>query len=239
VERFSSVPAELSVSPVSPPVESARSLRAQIRAHVERHLGPVKQVLCDPSADADAPPLPAIDVLHVASAVDRPVHTLVTVGMSDRPMDTGNARDAPQYLEVMMTLPKRWKLDATAQTDSAWNWPIRLLAAVARFPQVHQRRLGWGDIVPNGDPPRPYARNTAQRGPLLAPSLLVPKEFYQLDTDRRHIEFYSAIPVYREELELQREKGMQYLLAALIDHGINDLVDPKRRNVARKRFSLF
>ncbi|MFL6549305.1 MAG: suppressor of fused domain protein [Povalibacter sp.] len=207
---------------------SQQAHRSRIRAHLERELGTVKNVFQAPS----------VDVLHVPSSDERPVHTLVTAGMSDAPMNTGGVANVPQYLEVMMTLPRQWKLDGISDQDPAY-WPIRTLMNLARFPQQHDTSLKWGDVVPNGEPPVPYASDTKLSAVILAPSLLVPKEFYALDSGDRHVEFYAAIPLYPEELALHREHGMKHVLTLLIDNNINDLVDVKRRNVARKRFGFF
>lgn len=206
--------------------------RPQIRAHIERELGPVGQIFREENA---AMP---IDVLHVPSSVERPLHTLVTAGMSDVQMNTGDASDAPRYLELMVSLPRNWPLKDIRPADPAY-WPIRLLMSLAHLPHDRGSALGWGDIVPNGEPPQPYAPDTKLCGVILAPSLLVPKEFYMLDTADRHIEFFAAVPLYAEELALQRERGMKHVLTSLIDHRINDLIDVKRRNITRKRFGFF
>jgi Suppressor of fused protein (SUFU) len=207
---------------------SSQGARPQIQAHVEKHLGPVTRLFSEGG----------IDILCVDAAVDHPVHTLVTAGMSDAPMDTGGKKDAPTRIELMMTLPERWKVDGLTSSDSQY-WPVRLLAELANTPGKTGRALGWGDCVPNGEPPLPYTKDSKQCGVIVAPSLLVPKEFYSLDAAKLHIEFYAAIPLYSEELEARAEKGMEFLLTALLEHRVNDLVDPSRRNVMKKRFGLF
>jgi hypothetical protein len=204
--------------------------RSQVRAHIERELGKIKQSF--------QPAQSTVEVLLVPSTDERPVQTLITCGMSDRPMNTGGAADTPQYLELMMTLPRQWKLAEIPEQDPGY-WPIRLLSSLARLPFERDRSLKWGDTIANGDPPKPYATDTQLCGVILAPSLLVPKEFYSLDAAGRHVEFYAAIPLYKEELELSNKQGMKQLLTTLIDHNVNDLVDVKRRNVARKRFGFW
>lgn len=203
------------------------SSRPQIQAHVERHLGPVARTF----REGD------IDILGVDAAYDRPVHMLVTAGMSDAAMNTAR-KDAPSRIELMMTLPEQWKLDGLQSSDPRY-WPIRLLAELAAMPQKTGRALAWGDAVPNGEPPVPYAKDSRFCGVIIAPSLLVPKEFYALDVADRHIEFYAAIPLYREELDARAGQGMEFLLTRLLEHRVSDLVDMKRRNVMKKRFGIF
>jgi Suppressor of fused protein (SUFU) len=211
---------------------SREAHRSRIRAHVERELGPLKHVF--QASTSSAP----IDVLHVPSSDERPVHTLITSGMSDEPMHTDLTSDSPQYLEVMMTLPRQWRLDGISEQDPAY-WPVRTLMTLGRLPRESGTALKWGDVVPNGEPPTPYASDTKLCAVIFAPSLLVPKEFYTLSSGERQVEFYAAIPLYEEEVALHREQGMKHLLTTLIDHNINDLVEIKRRNVARKRFGIF
>ena len=208
---------------------------ADIVAHIEKHIGRIAQVFQDSGADG----LGTL-VHHVSATADRPFHTLVTSGMSDRPMAVPAQLDAPRHLELMMTLPKDWQLDEASVQNERWRWPITQLQRLARLPFESGTWLQWGHAVPNGDPPQPFAPDTGLCGVVIAPSLLVPVDFYELRAGQEIITFYSAIPLYKEEIELQRKHGMAALLGKLLDHGIRDLIDTRRRNVAKKRFvSLF
>jgi hypothetical protein len=212
--------------------------RAPITAHVERHIGPIRQVFRE-AASASSIDTSPIDILHVASSADRPVHTLITSGMSDQPMAVPSGTESPRYLELMMTLPREWQLDAQGPPEEPWYWPIRQLRHLAGLPRRSNTWLGWGHTVPNGEPAQPLAPNTKLCGVIIVPSLLVPTPFYELQLDARTIAFFSVVPLYKEELVLKEREGMAALLTKLIDRGIRDLVDPKRRNVATRRFGLF
>lgn len=205
-----------------------------IRAHIERHLGPIQQVF-NQWADESLP----ISVQHVAPVETRPVHTLVTLGMSARAMAVPVQEESPAFLELMMTLPEHWKLDEESSKDEAWSWPIRLLQSLAYRPHKSAGWLGWGHIVPNGEPPRAYAPTTKQCAALIVPSLLVPTAFYELTTADKTIAFYAVVPLYEEEWALSRASGTQVLLERIVDHDMNDVLDPKRKNVAKKRFWHF
>ncbi len=206
--------------------------RQPIRAHIERHLGAIGQTFHEPADGL------SIDIHQIAATVERPVHTLVTAGMSEVPMPIVGNSKAPRHIELMVTLPRGWNFQDTPKSKGTGHWPIRLLAQLARYPQ-QKASLVWGQVVPNGDPAAPYAPGTELCGVIIAPSLLVPTEFYELDLGARRIEFYSAIPLYREEMALHAEKGMEFLLSTLIDRGHNDLIDPRRKNVAKKFLGLF
>lgn len=216
-------------------VPAAKERSGQIAQHIERHLGPITNVSRETAGDAAR-----IEVHFVAATKTRPVHTLITVGMSDVPMSVPENVESPRYLELMVTLPESWKLDDESVAQPEWNWPIRQLRSLAAYPHKFSTWLGWGHAVPNGDPPEPWAPNTKLCGAIVVPSLLVPTDFYELKTGTETIAFYSVVPLYREEMELKSRDGMAPLLAKMVDHGITDLIDPKRRNVAvKKRFGLF
>jgi hypothetical protein len=206
----------------------------QIRSHVERYIGRIDRVFPGDPANGTA------DVLHVKPVDSRPYHTLVTAGMSSLAMPVPPEVTAPHRLELMMTLPEGWKPD-TDLADERVHWPTRLLQSLSRLPRDDRERwLGWGHTVANGDPPQPYAPHTELCSVIIAPSLLVPIGFYELNIDSERVAFYSVIPLYREELELQRREGMAVLLEKLLHKDINDVVYRERRNVAKKkRFGLF
>lgn len=206
----------------------------QIRSHVERHIGHIDGVFPGDPASGTA------DVLHVKPVDSRPYHTLVTAGMSTFAMPVPPEVNAPHRLELMMTLPEGWKPEGDL-ADERVHWPTRLLQSLSRLPaEKPEAWLGWGHTIPNGDPPRPLTAHTELCGVIIAPSLLVPVAFYELNIDGERVAFYSAIPLYREELELHRSEGMAALLERLLNKDINDVVYVKRRNVAKKkRFGLF
>jgi Suppressor of fused protein (SUFU) len=213
-------------------IPSDRGDHAAIRTHIEKHLGPVSRVLGTSTATG-------ISILLVASHETRPVHTLITLGLSDHAMNTPLSKNAPRYIELMVTLPRTWKLDAASLNDARWNWPLRQLASIADLPSTQSTWLGWGEVIPNGDPPRPLAPSTKLSGAVIVPSLLVPQDFYELKIAAHSIAFFCLLPLYQEEMGLQRAKGVNHLFETLVDAGVKDFIDPRRRNVAKKRFGFF
>jgi Suppressor of fused protein (SUFU) len=204
----------------------------QIRSHVERHIGRIDRVF------PGDPALRTADVLHVRPVNSRPYHTLITAGMSDVAMPVPADVNAPDRIELMMTLSENWKLGDAS--DPLSQWPVRHLQALSRVPQERGGWIGWGQTVPNGDPPQPLAPRSALCGVIIAPSLLVPVAFYQLNVEEGSVTFYAAIPLYSEEMELHAREGMAALLERLLHKDINDVIDVKRRNVAKqKRFGFF
>jgi hypothetical protein len=209
--------------------------REEIRAHVEKHLGPIKEILREGSDPTE------IEILHVPPQETRPVRTLVTAGMSDKAMSVPSGKaQAPRYIELMITLPRLWPLDAEARRNPRWRWPLDQLRSIAEIPRDTGRWVGWGETFTNGNPPQPLAPSTRLCGAVIVPSLLVPEDFYELKIAAHSIAFFSVVPLYKEELELKEAKGVNHLFETLIDAGVKDYIDPRRRNVAKKRwFGLF
>lgn len=201
---------------------------AAIRAHVERHIGSIDAAFSRAATEG-------IEVLHVPPTETRSVHTFITCGVSARPMPERAGSDAPPYIELMITLPKTWQIDNPADE---WQWPFKQLTELATLP-TRGTALRWGQIVPNGDPPAPLGPGTKLSGAIIAPSLMVPASFYELSAAERRIAFFSVIPLYREEIAIGAQQGMEALLSKLVDHDVNDVVDPRRRNVARKFLGFF
>ena len=86
---------------------SGEESTAQISDHIERHLGKVDNVFHELVSDTVH-----IDVHQVKPTSEFPFWRLVTSGMSDLPMTVPeNTEGVPRFLELMITLPGRWRVD--------------------------------------------------------------------------------------------------------------------------------
>ena len=203
-----------------------------ISNHIQEHIGKVDGVLHEIVSD-----LVHIDIHCVAPTEDRPFHTLVTSGMSDRPMSApADAQDC-RFLELMICLPPDWPMTKEALTDEDNYWPIRWLKLVARFPHEYNTWLFHGHTIPNGDPPEALSDNNDFTGWLLMPPRLAPDLFRELQIDeQRTIHFAAIFPLYDEEMELKLENGTEILFERLVNQKVTELVDVTRNNVARSDF---
>lgn len=207
----------------------------EISDHIERHIGDVSSVFHEIISDTVH-----IDVHHVKPTRERPFHTLITSGMSDRQMNVPDGVNATRYMELMVTLPEGWRIDDESFRDEIWYWPVRQLKFLARFPHKFETWLGWGHTIPNGDPAEPFSENTDLSGVIILPSVNVAEEFGSLEINKEKvIEFYSVVPLYEEEMDLKLRKGADSLLDKFDKYEISDLIGIDRRNVAKKRFGIF
>ena len=201
-----------------------------ISNHIQAHVGPVEMVFHELIS-----PVVHVDVHHVEPQRKRPWHTLVTSGMSDRPMHVPEGAEGFAYAELVACLPPDWPMEQKAWADENHYWPIRWLKILARFPHEYESWLGYGHSIPNGDPAEPFADSTTMCGMLLLPPTTTPEEFWTLELDDRSINFWAIVPLYAEELDLKLNKGTDELLERFDRYGINEVIDPRRRNVAKKR----
>jgi Suppressor of fused protein (SUFU) len=207
----------------------------QTSAHIEAHLGPVASVFHELVSDRVH-----IDVHFVKPTPASPYIRLVTSGMSDLPMATPPGEDVPRHLELMITLPRDWRLDSESFKDPAWYWPVSLVKSLARLPHLYDTWLGWGHTVPNGDPAEPYAHGTGFAGAIVLPSITVPSGFRTLDIDAdKQISFLSVWPLHPGEMDYKLAKGTDALIDRFQARGVTDAVDPARKDATRKRFGLF
>ncbi|HEL7752223.1 TPA: suppressor of fused domain protein [Stenotrophomonas maltophilia] len=208
-----------------------------IGAHIERHLGPVSGVFHEIISD-----LVHIDVHVVPATEEFPYLRLVTSGMSDLPMTVPDEVDAdvPRYMELMVTLPADWPISQDAFEDERNYWPVRLLKGLARLPHEYDTWLGFGHTIPNGHPSEPYAPGVGFDGAIVLPPVTPPEDFAELALeDGKVISFMTIIPLYPEEMDLKLKKGAEALLDRFDAKNIQDVIEPGRVNVARKRFGLF
>ncbi len=195
--------------------------------HITQHIGPIDFVFHELISDKVH-----IDVHVVKPRPDRPYITLVTSGMSDRPMTVPPGVEAPQFAELLVCLPPDWPLSQESFEDEANYWPIRWLKQLARLPHDYRTWLGFGHSVPNGDPAEPFADNTDFCCMLVLPPVRFGDDFQLLEMpDGKQIAFYALVPLYAEEMEMKLRRGTNALLEEFDRIGITELIDLDRPNL--------
>jgi len=206
-----------------------------VEEHISKHVGEPKTVFHELVSD-----LVHLDIHIVPPGPKRDYYTLVTTGMSARAMTVPEGFEELSYAELLMCLPPDWPLRQEDFIDERNYWSIRWLKTLARMPHEYNTWLGHAHTIPNGDPPAPFAPNTALCGAMIVPPILIPKESHALTVSpEMQIHFYAVVPLYQEEMELKLKRGAQALFDRFDRHGVSELVDVKRKNVARKILGLF
>lgn len=215
---------------------SGDSSMEEISDHIEKYIGKIEMVFHELISDKVH-----IDVHWVKPTEERPFHTLVTTGMSDKPMTTPPGVENLEYAELSICLPENWKISDEDFKDENNFWPVRLLKFTARFPHEYDTWLGCGHTMPNGNLAEPFAENTQLNTMLLLPSIVFDPEFHQLVLPDKVINFYTIIPLYTAETELKLKKGVEALFDGFNKYNVSDVLDINRPNsVGRKKlFGLF
>jgi hypothetical protein len=219
-----------------PAAESEEEYVNAIGAHVVKHIGPVTNVFHEVMSD-----LIHVDLLVVEPRDERPYTTLITCGMSDKPMrvpienpdDLGLVPEL-RFAELLLCLPPDWPLTADDFRDESTYWPVRWLKKLARLPHMYDGWLGLGHTIPNGDPPKPFAANTQLCGWIVDEPVLFSADIRKLRVKEKSINFYSVVPVYEEEMTLKLRKGSGALATLFNRAKISELIDANRTNLAIK-----
>jgi len=208
-----------------------------ISEHVEKYIGKIDNVIHEIISD-----LVHLDILVVHPTVERNYYTFITCGMSNLPMTVPEGADNYKYAELMLCLPSDWNVSQDAFDNEDNYWPIYWLKTMARLPHEYETWLYLGHTVPNGEPAEPFASNTEFSGMILAiPSVVENVDgFFTLNLpNSNEIHFFSLLPLYKDEMDLKLNKGAEILYEKLNKAGVNDVINLKRSNVAKKRFLFF
>jgi hypothetical protein len=207
----------------------------RITAHAEKHIGPVSTVLHEVISD-----LIHIDVHVIEPSEQRNCYTLITSGMSDRPMQAPEEYSGFRFSELLICLPPHWPM-----TQESWKveenyWPIRMLKFLARFPHEYQTWLWLMHTIPNGDPAEPFAANTAMSGAILLPPVTFPSDFSELKIDEnKTIHFHAVVPLFPDEMDLKLRKGAEALFDGFDENGVSEILNLGRSSVVKKKRSWF
>jgi hypothetical protein len=207
----------------------------QLEQHIEKYIGSIDNVYHEFISD-----IVHVDVFAVKPTPARNHYTLITSGLSHRPMKTPPDCEPYAYAELMICLPPDWSLTDEAFKAEENYWPIRQLKILARFPHQYDAWIWYAHTISNGDPPQPFANNTKLSGIILIPPLFVPPEFNGLKIDEnKTIYFLELLPLYTEEMNFKLKEGAEALFDRMDEIGVTSVVDIQRPNACKKSFSLF
>jgi len=205
-----------------------------INAHITKHIAEPDFVFHEFVSD-----LVHLDVHVIVPTPERNYFTLVTSGMSDRPMTPPEEYAEDKYAELMMCLPPDWPLSEGGSDDLEVQWPVELLKFLARMPHEYETWFAESHTVPNTEAFEPYAPNTKFCAVTFAAPKTVPAEFAQLKVaEDKTIRFLAVIPLYLAEIKLALKKGSEPLFELLEANQVTEILDLKRKGTV-KRFGFF
>jgi Suppressor of fused protein (SUFU) len=197
-----------------------------LEAHYAKHFGKSSGVYHEILSD-----LVHIDVYMYPATSQRDFHVLATIGMSALPMQVPEGAEDFQFAELLIALPKTWKLDEASLQQESHYFPIRWLKYLARMPHQYQTWLGFGHTIPNGDPPQPLAENTSLCGLVLLPPILFGEEFSPVQKENNsNVHIWAIVPLYEEEIALKLKNNVEALFEGFEKHQVSELLDLSRPN---------
>lgn len=175
-----------------------------------------------------------VDVFRIRPSRERPYWTLLTCGMSQRPMTVGDDirdRTKYQYAELTLCLPPSWPMTEDKFEDRTIYWPIGAVTELARYPHKCNTWFWIGHSIPAGG----YIPGTDWTGFLFREPLLMPEEARSLRVEDRGVSFMALCPVFEDEMNFKLRAGVDELEEALKRYKVTEPIDLKRPNVMTGR----
>jgi hypothetical protein len=184
----------------------------------------------------------SIGIFQYRPTAERKFWTFVTSGMSSLPMPVPKEIPNPQNFEraeLLIAVSEDWLSKNSVGLSGKdfgrpekW-WPIAKLKEFARFPHAYGAWFWEEHTLANYDPPEPLGPGTRQDGVVLLPPATLPREACVIEAGPGvRITLFALIPLYPEEMKLKLERGIGTLRQLLEEAGVDEVVAPKRRNVA-------
>lgn len=203
-----------------------------ITKHIEKHIGKPEIVFHEiGSKDVH------IEIFLIPPSENRDYATLVTSGMSDKPMAIPDKEFQDcRYAELVMQIPEEWMFLEAVEEGQTEPWPVKALRDLAHFPHTLNTWLWCGHTISNfeGDIPVPFAKDTRLNSSiLLDPILFFGEEFITLPVnEEKIINFFSVALLYPEERQWKLDHGTASLIDKSFETDINlYYVHPYRENI--------
>ncbi|WHY77280.1 suppressor of fused domain protein [Neobacillus sp. WH10] len=228
--------------------------REDLEAHIQKHVGPITNVLKDPSNL-----FTEVDLYCVGPNSNIKANTIITKGNSYFKMPSPSTVDSG-YAELIMHVPSDWDVSNEPFRDDVHGWPLTLLKNFGENVMRKGFWLGQWFVYPNQSDEdlkntyasqfgvktfnfdskiEPYSPGTDFCGVMIAPpfpSIIDVFKMTYLD-DGKVIEgdwpiyFHTLIPLYREEINYYFKEGKDQFIKRIVEHGIEKVFDLNRESI--------
>jgi hypothetical protein len=130
-----------------------------------------------------------------------------------------------------MLLPPNWVMEQEKFNDENYWWPFRALKELSKYPHENKTWLGYGHTFSSEDE---YSPNCKFCGLILLNSISFSDEFMSIETPEKNVRIFSAIPLYKEEIDFKIKHGSAALMEKFEEYGIEEIVDINRPNVCKE-----
>lgn len=186
----------------------------EVTEFIQKNFGYYEMVMGEKVSDG-----PCIDIVIIEPNKKRDYYILCTIGAGayTANVDKEKAPFASEHLELLIYLPKDWKISPEAFNDENNYWPIRHLKATARIPYYENSYLDFGHTVSN-EGEEPFAANTDKVGMILLSPIPDPLDPITCElSSGKEVEFLQLLPITKEEMQFKLNNGANALIARLED----------------------
>lgn len=194
--------------------------------HIEKYFGKYDNVMHElVSPDIH------IDICVIPPRKEHEYYTLVTMGMGafKMPVPEDDEYEDLKRAELLVNLPSDWHLDRESLKEEKWYWPIRLLKYMARSPLNNDLYFCWGSTMEFDDIESFDDSTKLCTAITLSPGVFGEPSYECRLPNGEVVNFYQAIPLYREELTYKIENSVDKLLQKCPDE-ILEVINPVRLN---------
>ncbi|HYK74648.1 MAG TPA: suppressor of fused domain protein [Pseudoneobacillus sp.] len=219
--------------------------KADFEAHIQEHVGPIGEVIVDPSNL-----FTEVDLYCVGPNSKIKANSIITKGNSFFKMNAPSTVDSA-YAELMLHLPTEWDLD---------GWPANLMKNFGKDVMRKGYWLGQWFVFPNQSEEdmrntyaalfgvekfnfdskiESYSPETDFCGVMIAPPFPTIADVFKmpyLDEGRTFegewpIYFHTLIPLYREEINYYFKEGKDRFIEKMLEYGIEKMFDLNRNRI--------
>jgi len=192
----------------------ANSRRNCLAEFFTRNYGDLNPHVISNVVDDDPP-------ISIQPVIGKDCLVLYTIGMSFQPMNAPPEWSQFSLAELFIQLPLGWDYSDIDNPNRAW--PIEWLQNIASFPHRQNTWLGGPAMVLGGPDGQGFlSPDNRFSGMLVIDSHIVYDE-------KSEIHLYRLMPLYHEEILMDREHGLGELLTAMDRAKISYIVDPDRQ----------
>ena len=149
--------------------------------------------------------------------------TLFTTGMSIAAMNAETGEEDYRYGELFIQQPATWPVTTDKLRDAKFGWPVNWLRRIAQFPHLSELSLGPAVILGNSSPEETFAENNQFTG-----MLAIAETSFRRSDDQGIVQLYRLLPLFWDEMQLEKNEGLVALLNALDDRNVDFVVNMQR-----------
>ena len=217
---------------------SAEELREELQLHLTRHIGEPHTAFSDQDgwAGKSKEPGPPVDVMVVPPEGERRFAYVCSFGSAMKKGGDAMSPGGKTWMEFALAVAQ--KGDAAADL-AMLNLAANTVRQFAKLVHIQTVRIGPGETVQFARDPKPMFEQSKQVAFAFMRPRLPADGFSRMRLgDGDSVDFWSPVPIYRDELEAAAAHGVDRLAKGLEKAGVTEMLHLDRPTAARAAFGL-